>query len=446
MWRTAYGKVLAGWQRDIVRALFEVYPAGHPKAGVLRYQSAFLSVPRQNGKSELSAAVSLMALLMQRDALVIGIASSVEQANVIYDRVRNAVNRTPELSRMLKATGTRGIRGDGRSYAVKPSKDASLQGLAISFGIVDECHLLPLNLWGALTSGTGGRDNAIVFGVTTAGTQKSELLNHLYERAAKAFEDPDTRLGAWIFEAEDDTVPADDTALLEKLRTCNPILHAGLVDPVAFTSMVRGHPDEHIVQFHFNRFVKKGASDDLFPGAKWAALATRAEWPAGPLWAAVEAPANLDFATVAVAAKDGDVTRTELAAWFTQPTVREIADACARLNRGHRCEGFVVDSRNGKALAEELRRRGLRVIEAHIADVLAADSGLYSKVMRDAIRHGGDALLAMQIAGATRKSYGTDGWRIAVRKGSRFGIDAVRATAQAAWAAETQRPRGSVIR
>lgn len=83
VWRTAFGFELEPWQVQLLRAVLEIYPPDHPLAGRLRWVQAVISLGRQNGKTELAAALGLWALLMRTAPTVVGIASSVDQAKLI---------------------------------------------------------------------------------------------------------------------------------------------------------------------------------------------------------------------------------------------------------------------------------------------------------------------------------------------------------------------------
>src|SRR6218665_2015902 len=89
VWRLPDGRPvgLGVWQRWLIRAILEIYPVGHPRAGELRYRRVLVSVGRQNGKSILGAIFGLYGLVREAGALVIGIASSAEQARIIYTRL-----------------------------------------------------------------------------------------------------------------------------------------------------------------------------------------------------------------------------------------------------------------------------------------------------------------------------------------------------------------------
>ena len=117
------GLELDEWQKWLLRHLLERYPDTHPDpdlAGRLRYRQAVVSLGSQNGKSLLAAILGLYGLLVHQPsgAQVLSLASSSDQARIIYSRVLFVIQNNKFLSkRFKKATEMRGIvtaDGSGR--------------------------------------------------------------------------------------------------------------------------------------------------------------------------------------------------------------------------------------------------------------------------------------------------------------------------------------------
>lgn len=176
----ANGLVLDEWQVWLLRAMLERYPDDHVdpnKAGRLRYTAITASLPRQSGKSLLGAVLGLYGLLM-RGGQVLSLASSAEQARIIYDRVLHTITGNETLKkRFKKTTERRGIvSADGLArYDIRPAKEAALQGIPLDVVLADELHLFKTGMWSACILGTSAR-NGIVIGITTAGDESSETL------------------------------------------------------------------------------------------------------------------------------------------------------------------------------------------------------------------------------------------------------------------------------
>ena len=107
------------WQRDLIRRVLETYPQDWPDAslrGKLRYRQVVISLGRQNGKSELAAIFGLYGITLHgAGPNVISLASTKEQADIVYGRVKYCIDANPALTRRYKTTGTRGIKSRNAS-------------------------------------------------------------------------------------------------------------------------------------------------------------------------------------------------------------------------------------------------------------------------------------------------------------------------------------------
>lgn len=431
-WRVAFGHWLDPWQVWLIRSIFELYPEGHPRAGTLRFRQAVVLIPRQQGKTEVAAVVGLIGLLRERDAQVIGVASSIEQAGLIYRRTMDAIQRNKALrARFRAATETRGIRGlDGQTYYVKPSKSAALQGIPISTGLVDELHLLLLSVWSDLLSGTGGRPDTIIVGISTAGDADSEALLHLIGLGTAAAEGTgDERFGFWWWGVVVDTVPADDGQLLELLYASNPSLAAGRLDAEAVLSDVRSLPDIDILRYRLN-VQRKTTEASFIPLDKWLACAAPDGYtfPAdGPLVFTMDRTPEWYWATVTAHRRTADgVIHTAAVASIPQPTVESLVHIAERLY-AHGPATYAMDGLALRAVGVELKRRGYPVYIGSHADAVSSAQLLFAKIAQRKLVHAGDELLARQIPVTKRKSVG-ESFRIS-RTSSSVEIDAVLATA-----------------
>ena len=436
IWRNAFGYRLEDWQVDLLRRVTEQYPAGHPRAGELRFRQVLVSVARQNGKSEIASALGIWGLLRASNQYVVGIARTAEQARIVYKRALTAVGANPALKkRMSKMTDTRGLETrDGSLYELKASNAAALQGLPVALAVVDEVHLLAEVLWDALSAGTGGRPDALLVGITTAGDDGSDLLKRLYDAAEGSFEDPDTRLGAFIWEAETDQVPDDDAELLRLLRQANPALASGRLDADNVLSDVRSLPKVDIQRYRLNRFTS--STNKFMSLSDWRACATREPFPTGRVSFGVDVSPGMGAASIVAATRGPDgFTHTELVASWPKPTHDQLVAVCLALSRQNPIT-FGMDNYTLKDVARDLKAKGLPVETTALTDIANASSLFYSKVMGRKVKHDDQPIYRLQVPATLRKSV-NEGFRI-VRKGG-FEIDAVMAEAIAIWLAETRK-------
>lgn len=422
------------WQIELMRRVTELLPSGE-----LRWRSCLISMGRQNGKSEIVGALSIWALLRQPGAYSVGVASTAEQARIVFDRVYRVIAANPELERrMSKLTETRGIKTlDGSRYEIKASNANTLQGIPVSVGIVDEVHLVDAKVWDALASGTGSRVDTLLVGITTAGDENSELLTRLYANADKAIAGDLPRFGAWIWEASEAIVPDDDDKLIALLMEANPALQSGRIDPKLLLDDVRALPTDEIIRYRLNRFIQSGTKT-FIPAELWQKCERPfgAALPQGKFVFAVDRTPDWEHASVAVAVKVDDVIYTELVASINKPSLEQLIFIFGQL-MSHSPRAIIVDGYTLRDLYKELKIRGYPAETATLADVVNASSMFYARLARKTLQHGGDPLLSIQIPRTVRKMVG-EGFRVS-RRDSAVEIDAVMATLMATFGADTLR-------
>lgn len=430
-WRKAFGYWLDDWQVELLRRSFELYPEGHPKAGILRFRQITCSLARQNGKTEIAACASLFWLLWRdKNEFMVGMAANALQAKIIYDRVKKVIEGNPKSigARMTKMTDTRGIQTKkGTNYVILANKESSTQGFSVGLGLLDELHTYRnQSVYAAVLSGTGSRDNSLVFGITTAGDENSELLKDLYAQGLASVDDPSTRFGFFCWEAAEDRVPEDDGELLALLRQANPALASGRIDEANLISDVRGMPDHDIIRYRLNRFTQ---SQDTFIDMNLWGKCWRGKNGVFPrdldgLVFAIDRTIDLGFSSVVAAVMDKQgIVHTELVASLRKPSLEQLVNLCITLQK-HKPAKFVMDNLNMKDLVAELRKRGLPVEASTHSDLINASAKFEERILTRKLSHDGGDLMLRQLPN-TRKKYtnGTDVWKIARKPAT--DIDAV---------------------
>lgn len=417
------------WQRWLIRHMLEVYPKGHPRAGELRYRQIVVSMGRQNGKSILGAILGLYGLVREAGALVIGIASSADQASIIYTRLLAVIKQHKSLSNKFdRLTNTRGISAkDGGRYLIKASKSAAVQGLDLSAGLCDELHLLKPELWSDMVNGTRARKNGFVAGLTTAGDDSSTLLKSLYA----TMDEGNERFGYFVWEAPEARVPQDDATFGEWLKQANPAIACGRVDLETVIGDLRIQPDADVIRYGLNRFV--ASSNGLFTATQWAACAAEFDKGSRPVFTIDRTP-EWEYATITATWREGEYTRTEVVASVVKPSIEKLAALCVQLST-HNPLVYAADGITLKGLINELKKRGLPAVAANFGDVLTAASLLYSKVAQRKLQHANDPLLNVQIPRTKRKNVGEQ-FKIS-RTDSSVEIDAVLSMMLGVYFAET---------
>ena len=438
---------LDDWQRALLRHILERFPDDHPTyPGRLRYREVVVSLGRQNGKSVIGSALALYGLLLHgRGPEVVGVAYSVQQAQICYDRVKHVVQTNPALSRRFKATGTRGIRSRSDaapgSYVVKAGAAESLQGVPISLALRDELHLTPEASYDATLLGISARPEAMSVGITTAGDDNSVLLKRLYERGRAAVADPDSdpRFGFFLWEAPAHLPVGDPTALV----AANPAIACGRMDLEQELATVLSMPEGQARRYRHNQFVASESS--WLPVSQWFAL-PRGRMPEAQqrrVILAVDRSENWGYATVTAAAKVGDRVFTEVVASLPTPTHDALEEMLIDLHRRFKPLKVFMRATVLRDLALALRERGVSVEYLTTTQFQNACATAYALIAEGRVTHADDPLVNVQMPRAVAKNTG-EAWMISPRH-SVGEVDAVMATVLGLYGAEVTRPAAPAI-
>jgi len=422
------GLKLDEWQEWLIRHLLERYPDGHPNAGELRYRQAVVSMGRQNGKSLLAAILGVYGMLMHQKsgASVISLASSIDQARIIYNRVLFVIQSNTFLSkRFKKASESRGIvtaDGTGR-YDVKPAKEGALQGIALSMTLFDELHLAKKGMWSAAVLGTAQRKDGIVIGITTAGDQNSETLIELYKsgQAASAGDPELERFGFFCWEAPQHAKVDDPDAL----RAANPSISAGRLSLENVLSDLKTIPEHEARRYRLNQFIS-GTASSWIPSDTFRKAGDRLSIPQEGGVFAVDISKNWEHATIAFSNQVGEEHHTELVRTFVQPNETQLFNALVELHHRYAPRAIALDDRGLPNLGKRLKLAGFPVWQLWTKEMSAACSIVYSMLANGEAKHNNDPLLIVQSPRGIAK-YSGESWFIS-RKESLGEIDALMAT------------------
>jgi len=430
------------WQRWLLRHMLERYPAKHKNpelAGRLRYRQIVVSLGRQNGKSTLAQALALYGLLMHESGpTVIGLASSVDQARIIYERVLFSIRSNPWLAkRFKKATEHRGIHlADGSgTYHVKAARGRAVQGITVSLGIVDELHIIPDELYSSLTLGTSTRKDGLVVGITTAGNEESTTLLDLYTTGQNAIDGGNERFGFFCWEAPVNCELFDP----EAIKAANPSVAAGRISLETVISDMKTIPEHEARRYRLNQFVT-GSQASWLPGEFFVSAAGEGIDDITGCVLSVDQTDNFAHATVVAAKKVGDKYQTEVVASLNQFTEHELADFIAELYKKHKAVAITLDDRKSHALKRRLEYLGLEVWSLWAKEFATACATVYQMFATGKITHANDPLVVTQNARAHTRYYG-EAWQIS-RRESLGDIDAVLATVMALYVASARTESG----
>ena len=177
---------LLPWQEQIIRDVFGIVDVH----GNRQFRTAYVEIPKKNGKSELAAAVALYLLYADNEpsAEVYGAAADRQQASIVFDVARQMVDMTPALVKRSKimAAGKRIVNySNGGYYQVLSAEVGTKHGLNVSGLVFDELHSQPnRQLYDVLTKGSGdAREQPLYFLITTAGTDRESICYEVHMKA-----------------------------------------------------------------------------------------------------------------------------------------------------------------------------------------------------------------------------------------------------------------------
>ncbi|MEU5160466.1 terminase TerL endonuclease subunit [Streptomyces sp. NPDC020875] len=206
---------LAPWQVVWVVAPIFGWLAHDPELGraVRVIRSAWIEVPRKNGKSTLSSGIGLVLLLADREigAEVYAAAGSLPQAERVFDDAkRMALTSRAVRGRVEVLRGLIRVPRTGGIFRALSKIAETAHGLNVSGAIVDEVHVHKRrDLIDAIETGTGARDQPLIIFITTAdeGTEGSIYdEKHTYTRrcADNVVSDPAHYGVIWAADEKDD--------------------------------------------------------------------------------------------------------------------------------------------------------------------------------------------------------------------------------------------------
>ena len=146
-----------------------------------RYKSAYLEVPRKNGKTTMCAAGAAYDCAMVEDtgAEVYCVATKEDQAKLLYNDCSAYINQSEELQQMFEVLSGRSTlfaRDTGRTSFIKPLGADSKRhdGLNPISVYADELHAWPKReLWDVMEDAFGARKQYHMIAITTAGHDKN---------------------------------------------------------------------------------------------------------------------------------------------------------------------------------------------------------------------------------------------------------------------------------
>ncbi|MGE5390895.1 MAG: terminase large subunit [Deltaproteobacteria bacterium] len=182
---------LLPWQDKIVRDVFGTVKEN----GCRQYNTAYIEIPKKNGKSELAAAVALLMTCGDNEwgAEVYGCASDRQQASIVFDVAVDMVDQCPALKKRIKpimSVKRLVYKPTNSFYQVLSAEAYTKHGLNVHAVVFDELHAQPnRDLCDVMTKGSGdARLQPLFFLITTAGTDRNSICYEVHQKAVDLLE------------------------------------------------------------------------------------------------------------------------------------------------------------------------------------------------------------------------------------------------------------------
>ena len=135
---------LLDWQEQIIRDLFGILKPN----GYRQFNTAYIEIPKKNGKSELAAAIALYMTCDDGEwgAEVYGCASDRQQASIVFDVAVDMVDQWPALKKRIKpvmSVKRLVYKPTNSFYQVLSAEAYTKHGLNVHAVIFDELHAQP---------------------------------------------------------------------------------------------------------------------------------------------------------------------------------------------------------------------------------------------------------------------------------------------------------------
>lgn len=268
--------LLLDWQEQIIRDLFGIVKPN----GYRQFNTAYIEIPKKNGKSELAAAVALLLCCGdgEQRAEIYGCAADRGQATIVFDVAADMVRMCPALNKRCKilTSQKRIIYTPTNSfYQVLSAEAYSKHGFNIHGVVFDELHTQPnRKLFDVMTKGSGdARMQPLYFLITTAGTDTNSICYETHQKAVDILEGrkQDSTFYPVIYGAGTD----EDWTDPKVWKKANPSIGEtiGMDKVKAACDSARQNPGEEnsFRQLRLNQWVKQAVR--WMPMEKWDACA-----------------------------------------------------------------------------------------------------------------------------------------------------------------------------
>lgn len=178
---------LERWEQAIIGNCFGWV---HEKDSELRrFRRLFLAIARKNGKTALAAGFGIR--LFEGDgepgAEIVSVASTRDQARLVWDWARGMIRRSPELDGAIRIYQHSMVLHSDPLTCYKPvaAEAGTMHGANLHGAVIDEVHTLRnRELVDVIETSTGARRQPLIVMITTAGWDRNSICWEKWQYAA----------------------------------------------------------------------------------------------------------------------------------------------------------------------------------------------------------------------------------------------------------------------
>ena len=382
-----------------------------PATGLRQHRTAYIGVPRKNGKSTLGAALALYGLIMDKEpgAEVYSVAGDRTQASIVFHEARSMVEADPDLSARIRTYRYHLEDPETNSIYRVLSADAKLQqGLNPHWTIFDEVHVQPSeDLWNALALGSGTRRQPLLVGITTAGFDRTSLAWRLYQYGKRVLSG-ETVDPTFFFRWWEPADPACDHRDPAVWMETNPS-YGTTLKPEAFVSDL-ALSESAFRRYRLNQWTTSAAG--WLPHGAWEGRTDTARVvdPDEPVVLAFDGSWTNDSTAIVAATREARPHLWVIDLWEPSVTgetidAQLVEDRLEEAMAAHHVVELVVDPSLWREQIARWTERGWPVVEFPntLPRMIPATREFYAAATGDGLTHDGDPRLARHIANATTR-------------------------------------------
>jgi hypothetical protein len=417
-WMREHGFDPLPWQEQLTHALLERHP---DRPDRYRFRTAVVILPRQNGKTEWSSALTSWRLASGDAEVAICAAQARQIALEILLRGAKHLDVTtkdgPNGRRFSGAGYERIELVNGSRWLIEAMSPESGRGRTVDALHLDEARHARTedDGYAALEPTTSARPRGMTLVTSTAGTAASGVLNGLQARGRAAAEDETYAgsLGLWEWSAPEDAALDDRAAW----AMANPSLGYTLDPEVLENALRTSSPATFRTERLSIRVTTETAALDTTAWSECADPHGTLDHARGRIALCLDIAPGGHTALAAAGMDRAGIVSVELVrAWSSPADARgDLVELIERIKP--RKIGWFSGS-PATALAQDIRAAaGDRAVK--LSDPAEACGAFASLVAGRRLRHGGQTMLDEQIAGASRMPRGA-AWVFA-----RHGVDSI---------------------